>query len=331
LLLLALLLQSTATWAATPYVLKFATLAPQGSTWMNDLTRWAAQVKQQSHGRLVFRFYPGGIAGGERDVIREIHFGELQGAALTGHGVGEIYPSARIMEVPFLFHSNKERDYVRSQLMPTFVAGFRQAHFQLLGWMEVGSIHFFSTQPIPSLDALKTRKIWLWQGDAFIATFLSANGLSGVPLSIADVYTSLSTGLINTVVATPLSSIALQWFTKTPYMAKLSMANGIGVLVVSNRFFDTLPPALQSLLQRTGKAAGERLLVDSRQDDAEARVALQKNGVHFMLGKKDVHMADVIRMSTDGLTRLVQKGYISADVYQRTMAALRYERAHPSP
>ena len=151
--------------ADEPYVLKFATLAPAGSTWMNVITEWAGKVEKESQGRLKFKFYPGGVSGDEPDMIRKIRFGQIHGAAMTGHGIGSIYSPARVLEIPFLFRNYEEVDYVRAQMMPEIRAGFRKNDYELLGWMELGFIRFFSRTPIHSMDDLKKRRIWLWQGD----------------------------------------------------------------------------------------------------------------------------------------------------------------------
>ena len=102
------LLGAAAVHAADTYVLKFATLAPQGSTWMKAFDAWGKELAAKSQGRFTVKFYPGGISGDEPDMLRKIRFGQLQGAALSGHGVGEIFPPARILETPFLFDSHAE-------------------------------------------------------------------------------------------------------------------------------------------------------------------------------------------------------------------------------
>ena len=59
------------------HVLKFATLAPSGSTWMNLLEEWDRNVRAKSQGRLGFKFYPGGVQGDEKDVLRKRRNGQL--------------------------------------------------------------------------------------------------------------------------------------------------------------------------------------------------------------------------------------------------------------
>ena len=321
-LALLLMLASLLLWADETYVLKFATLAPQGSTWANILVDWGAKVEKESQGRLKFKLYPGGVSGDEPDVLRKIRFGQLQGAALTGHGIGHIYSPARVLEMPFLFRNYEEIDYVRQRLMPEIVAGFRKNDFELVGWMEVGFIRFFSRAPIRSLEDLKKRRIWLWQGDTLAAALFSASGISPVSLPITEVFTSLSTGLIDTTLAPPLGAIALQWYTKTPYMTEIPMADGIGGLVVASKFFGKLPKDLQALLLRTGEEASVRLISETRRDNEKSIAVLKQNGVSVTLGWKDVKESDLFDLRDRAAADLAKSGYIPADVYNRAHKAL---------
>jgi TRAP-type C4-dicarboxylate transport system substrate-binding protein len=312
--------------AEEAYVLKFATLAPQGSTWMNIITDWANKVEKESQGRLKFKLYGGGVSGDEPDVLRKIRFGQLQGGAMTGHGIGYIYSPTRVLEIPFLFRSYDEVDHVRAQLMPEIREGFRQNDFELLGWMEVGFIQLFSRTPIYSIDDLKKRRIWLWQGDPLGTAFFAASGLSPVPLPITEVFSSLSTGLIDTTIAPPLGAIALQWFTKTPYMTSMPVMDGIGGLIVSRKFFDGLPNDLQQLLRRTGEEAGTRLLVETRRDNEKSLSVLKQHGVTFTSEWKDKDSV-LYDLRDRAAAMLAKDGYIPAPFYEEARKSLNDYRA----
>lgn len=324
-LLLALLLLAAVPpsgHAATRYTLKFATLAPPGSTWMNILEDWGRTVSERSGGRLAFKFYPGGVQGDEPDVIRKMRFNQLQGAALTGYGIGQIYSPPRILEVPFLFRDYAEIDHVRAQFMPEFEQGFREHGYELLGWMEVGFVYFFSQKPITSFDDLRKLRIWMWQGDPLGEAMFRASGLSPVPLSITDVFTSLSTGLIDTVYCTPLASIALQWFTKVDYVTNLPMANGIGGLLVSRRFFDRLPPDLQQLLRETGAETSRELIRQTRIDNERSLEVLREEGLQFVFDPEQVDQAELERMRDQAAAQLTADSYIPGPLFERTRALL---------
>lgn len=330
-LALCMLLAASPLTAERTYELKFATLAPAGTTWMNLLQEWADEVREKSHGRLVFKLYPGGVQGDEPDVLRKIRFNQLQGGAFTGYGIGNIYSPARALELPFLFNDIEEIDYVRRRFMPEIEQGYRDHGFELLGWMEVGFIYFFSKKPITSLEDLKHRRIWHWQGDPIGRAFFDASGIAPVPLSIIDVYTSLSTGLIDTVYTPPLGAIALQWFTKTEYITNVPMANGIGSLVVSRRFYQNLPQDLQKLLKTTGEKTGDRLITATRRENLESLEVLRDKGMKFVLEPGDLDEEEIAEISRRAGEYLMHTGYIPKDTITRINEWLTEYRASNEP
>ena len=65
-----------------------------------------------------------------------------------------------------------------------------------------------SEKPIRSEADLKQRKVWTPQGDILSRTALQLVGVTPVMLPLADVYTALQTGLVDTVAAPPMAAIA---------------------------------------------------------------------------------------------------------------------------
>jgi TRAP-type C4-dicarboxylate transport system substrate-binding protein len=327
-LLIMALLMSQGSPAAPKYVIKFATLAPSGTTWMNLMQDWDTELRARSDGRIGFKFYPGGVQGDEPEVLKKMRFNQLQGGAFTGYGIGRMYSPARVLELPFLFRNTDEIDFVRGQFMAQFSKGFEDNGYELLGWMEVGFVHIFSKKPLRSLDEMKSHRVWLWQGDPMGEAFFKASGISPVPLSIVDVYTSLSTGLIDTVYAPPLGAIALQWFTKTPYVSTVPLTDGIGGLIVSKRFYDSLPTDLQSLLSETGQAAGEKLIAATRVDNQKSLVTLKERGLEFVEPGEGMSDAVLLDLRDRAAAELVKSDYIPAAVFDKTRQLLEQYRAN---
>jgi TRAP-type C4-dicarboxylate transport system substrate-binding protein len=315
------------TVAKPGYLLKFATLAPPGSAWMNLLEEWGENVRTRSKGRLKFKFYPGGVQGDEPEVLKKMRFNQLQGGAFTGYGIGRIYSPARVMELPFLFRDFGEIDHVRAHFMPEFRKGFRNNGYELVGWMEVGFVHMFSKQPINSLEDMKSRRVWLWQGDPLGQAFFKASGISPIPLSIVDVYTSLSTGLIDTVYAPPLGALALQWFTKTKYVSSISLTNGMGGLIVTRRFFDRLPAELQTILRESGEETGEKLVAATRIDNEKALVEIKQRGMIFVEPGEGMSQSDLRDIRDRAAAQLVESDYLPSAVFEKTRALLEQYRA----
>jgi len=173
---------------------------------------------------------------------------------------------------------------------------------------------------MPSIAAIKKLRIWLWQGDPLGQAFFRAAGIEPVPLSIMDVYTQLAArhGSINTVYTSTFGAIALQWYSKLHYATRIPLTNAIGGLIVSNRFFDRLPPDLQQLLKTTGKKMSDRLRLNARMENRKSIAILKKNGITFMLGWKEVNMKEILRIRNQAAAYLEQSDYIPASMFTRT-------------
>lgn len=311
------------------YTLKFATLMPADTSWMQALDAWAEQVEQESRGRLKFKIFSGGVMGDEPDVIRKMRSRQLHGGAFSGYGIGHMYSPARVLEVPFLFQDVNESDYVRNSIMPSIEQGFRDSGYELLGWLEVGFIHFFSKKPIQSMDDLKQMRIWLWQGDPLGQAFFTASELSPIPLSIIDVYPQLSTshGAIDTVYMSPFGALAMQWHTKVKYVTNIPMTNGIGGLIVSRSFFDKLPADLQEILKRTGAEAGKKIIDIVRRDNQQSIDLLKQSGLEFLWNWEDVNHQEVYDLRDRAAQHLADSNYIPFDYFERTRKLLNEYRA----
>ncbi|MCA9770775.1 MAG: TRAP transporter substrate-binding protein DctP [Myxococcales bacterium] len=259
--------------------LKFATLAPKGSTWSVGLHEWSDAVEKGTGGAVDIRFYEGGVAGDEKDVVRKMRIGQQHGGAFTGVGLSEFCKDIRVMDAPLLFRSYAEKDYVLKQLTPYFEKCFDEGGAVLAGWGEVGFIYIYSNEPVRAKSDLLKMKVWGWDADPLSLAYMSNAGVTPIPLPIPDVLTSLQTGLIDTVYASPLAMIALQWFTKVKYVAPEPFAIANGGNLITKKFWKKLTPEQQKVVQKTGFELGEKLVQQLRADNESSAATLKERGI----------------------------------------------------
>jgi len=260
-------------------LIKFATLAPEGSTWTNIMRQYDKAVREQSGGRLGFKIYAGGVAGDEKDVVRKIKLGQYNAAGFTGVGMNEIAKKVRVMDAPFLFKNHDEVDFVINKFDHEFQQALEEGGFVLLGWAEVGFVYIYSDRPVASAEDLKNTKVWMWEGDPIAEAAFKAIGVSPIPLSITDVSTSLQTGMVNTVYVPPALLVALQWFTRVKYMLSEPLANSQGAVLISKKTFDGLPKDLQEILVTNGRKYFRDLTLASRSENEKAIATLKEKGI----------------------------------------------------
>jgi len=259
--------------------IKFAILAPRGSTWMNGIEAFAQEVSDKTKGEVNFKFYPGGIQGDEKDVIKKIRLGQLHSGGFTGVGIGEIAPQLRLLDAPFLFRNEKEVDYIHKLYDADFRKYLKDGGYVLLGWTEVGFVYLFTQVPVNKVEDLKGVKMWMWDGDAIAEAALRALSISAVPLSVTDVMSSLQTGMINGFYGSPLSVIAMQWFTRAKYMFSIALADSAGAVIIADKVFSKLTPEQQQILLSCGEKHFKEVTRLSRLDNAKAIETLKKEGI----------------------------------------------------
>ncbi len=263
-------------------LLKFATLAPEGSTWMKVMRAIDAEVRQATDNRIGFKFYAGGVQGDEKDVLRKIRNGQLHGGGFTGFGLGAIASEFRVIELPFMFKNLDEVDHVRDMFDAHFYDVFMDKGYMLLGWGDVGFVYLFSNKPITTPEELQRSRMWTWSGDPLAEIFFDAFDVSPIPLALPDVLTSLQMGVIDAVYAPPLACVALQWFTRVKYMSNVPITYGFGALLVSQKALQKADPSDVEILKTITRKHTKSLIDKTRVQNNEAIQAIQDEGVKLL-------------------------------------------------
>ena len=266
--------------AGPSQLIKFATVAPEGSTWIKHLKALDRDtIRPKSDGRLGLRIYAGGIVGDELNVLKKIRIGQIHCAAFSGVGFGQILPMVRVLDLPFLFRTHEETDLVHRNLKGYFAEEFRKRGFELLSWAEVGNVHLFSKRPVRTVKDLSGLKVWTWSGDPIAKETFAQMGINPIPLAITDVTTALNTGMIDTVYAPPLGALALQWHSPMKYMTALPLVHSTGAVLISSKYFKRLPANLQNLLLHAFEESMASLTSRLREQNRETVQLLQKEGI----------------------------------------------------
>jgi TRAP-type C4-dicarboxylate transport system substrate-binding protein len=248
---------------------------------MREMRAAGDAVKKGTEDRVELKFYPGGVMGDNATVLRKIKIGQLQGGAFTGGEASVITKDAEIYTVPFLFRNQEEVDKVRPKVDPLIKDAVRKTGFELLGLSGGGFAYLMSTKDIRTRDDLRNAKVWVPQGDEIAELTFRTAGVTPIPLPLADVYTSLQTGLIDTAANTDSGAIAFQWHTKIKHVVDMPVIYVVGEVLLDKKAFDALSEADRKVVSDEFTAGFARLEKINRSDNASAREALRKQGVTF--------------------------------------------------
>ena len=303
-----MLLVSTAAGAAESIEIKIATLAPEGSSWMKTFEAINAEVSKKTNAEVSFKFYPGGVLGDEKDMLRKLYIGQINGAALTSAGLSAIFGEMDVFQIPFLFQSYGEVDFVIKEMDGFFREGLEKHGYVLLGWSEGGFVRLLSTTPIATLDDLRKAKVWTWAGSPMTKAIFDQAGISAIPLSIPDVLVGLQTGLVDVVYAPPTGAISLQWFTKIKYMTDVNLTYLIGGVVIRKDIFEKISPANRQILMDTCNRQMVQMKTIIRKENQEAIQIMVKQGIKIIHPTPE-QVADFISVSEKAMQKIEGKSF----------------------
>ena len=293
--------------------IRLATLAPSGSPWMEVLGKAQAEIKAKTGGRVTLKYYEGGQQGDERDFVRKIGAGQLDGAAITSIGLSMIDESIRVLELPMMFESVEELDYVADKMWPYFQKKFEKKGFKLNDRGDVGWVYFMSKSKVSSMADLKGQKLWMWGDDLIVTTMFRKLNVNGVPLGVPEVDAALTAGRINAVYASPLASVALQWNTKVKYMTSMPMSYAIGATVMSLKSIEKVSAEDRKLVETIAKNASKKLRKVIRKANEDAKTTMTRKGITIV--PTPVGMVDEFRkQAQDAWTELVGKLYTKEEL-----------------
>src|SRR6266581_2827662 len=260
-------------------IVKLGTSAPEGSSWDQIIQEMGERWKQAPGGGVLLRIYPGGVLGDEPDLVRKMRVGQIQAAALTAVGLSNIDESVAALQIPMMFRSYAELDYVRERLRPILEKRLLEKDFVVLNWGDAGWVMFFAKEPFTTPDDLKKMRLFAWAGDNDAVELWKAAGFHPVPLPSTEILTGLQTGLINAFDTTPLLALSSQWFALAPHMLDLKWAPLLGATVVTRKVWEKVPREARPALLKSAAEAGERLKADIRQANVKAIEAMKDHGL----------------------------------------------------
>ena len=308
-----LLLAGHSSHAAT---FKVATLSPDGSFWMKTMREAGKEVEAATDNRVKFKWYPGGVMGDDKAVLRKMRVGQLQGAALPMGELLSFYPDSQAYGIPFLFNSYEEVDYVRSQLDDSLMAGFAEGGMEVLGIAEGGFGYFLTAEPVRLPADLQQQKVWVPQNDVVSARLAQSIGVTPIPLTLPDVLPGLQTGLVNTVAVSPMGAIVLQWHTRVAHITDIPLMYFCGVISLTGKSFNKLSADDQAVVKAVFGKAFKLIDERNRMDNVKAFEALTNQGLETVVlteAERDAWLA----MQAPGEQMMQSEGQLSTEALQR--------------
>lgn len=312
--------------AAAPPRIRLATLAPKGTVFERVLLEMGEQWRNAPGGGARLILYTDGRMGGEAEVVKRMRVGQIEAAMLTATGLAQIDDAVTaIQNMPMMFRSLDEVDYVRGKLQADLEKKFLARGFVLLATGDTGWVKFFSTKPAAMPDDFKKLKLFAWSGDTKVIDLWKAAGFNPIPLEVTDILTGLRTGLIEAVCSSATYALAGQFDGPAPHMLDLDWAPLVGGLVMTKDAWDRLDEQSREAMLKAAKWAGAEVQRRSREENDEAVKAMQKRGLTVHPASPEV--VDAWRKTAEAAYPAIRTKSVPTDQFDRVVELLKEYRA----
>ena len=266
------------TAVAEPVTLRIATLAPEGSSFAGVITASARRIAERTGGRVRVRYFWSGQLGEERDMVRRMRLGTLDGATLATAGIAQVAREALVLQLPRLFRSPEELERAMVELAPGFEDTAARNGFVVVAWGDLGGVYLVSRGP-PRLAGLHA---WLFPDEPFVRDLLLRAGARGTLLGLGEVTPSLAAGTVDAAYGPLLATVVLGWTSYVAYALDAPLSYSIAALVLSRQAWERIAPDDQRAILEVGAETAVELRRLARRDEARARRVLEANGVRFV-------------------------------------------------
>jgi TRAP-type C4-dicarboxylate transport system substrate-binding protein len=275
--LAALLRSSTAGGGAV--VIKIGSVAPSRSPWDTALQEVARDWEKISNGTVQVKIYPGGIAGGEMDMIRKMRLGVLQGGVFTNMGLNKIERSVLALNIPFLFDSQEEFEAVFEKMQAEFEAKLEAQGFKVILWTLAGWVHFFAKDKVVYPDDLRKHTVSVTADDPELEQIWKRMGFQVVPGDEAGLMVQLQSGMVTAAYLPPLIAGSGQYFAIIPHMLSLTLSPLLGGLVLSDRAWKSIPEEYRQPMLDAVVEASRGLYEKTMDLEREAIETMKEHGL----------------------------------------------------
>ncbi|MEY4631661.1 MAG: hypothetical protein RIQ81_1781 [Pseudomonadota bacterium] len=298
--------RTTAASAAAKVTVKLATVAPTGTPWADVLDQIRKRVDADSKGRVQVKAYMGGQLGGELEITQGIRRGRIEGGGVTAGALASVIPELDVLEIPYLFESYEEADYVLDQhLWEPFVKIFEAKGFILNSWAENGWRNIGTkSRVVRKPEDLKGLKVRSQESKVHLA-FWKRLGANPVPISMPETLPALQTGLVEGFDNTALLTLSAEWQTAIKHFSVTEHIYQPAAILYSKAFWSKLSDEDRKILTGPGNKLAPEGRAAVRAIGKELISVLQGSGIKIET-LNDAEKA-AFRKSVDGLAAEVVK------------------------
>lgn len=243
------------------------------------LVDFAAKVKEATNDKVVMDVQAGGALGYKGpELLKVVRDGLVPVSDMLVSGVAGDEPIFGVVTLPFLVQSFEEAKLLNEIARPYFDKVAEEKWNQKIlynaPWPAAGLWAQKELKTIEDMKNLKTRTY-----DKNGALVMEALGATPYPLPFSEVYSSLATGVIDSVLTSTPTAVDAKFWEVLDYYAPINVTTATNIVTVNLDEFNKLDKETQETLINLGKEMEEEMWAKVAKLDKEKEAVVNDNGI----------------------------------------------------
>ena len=240
------------------------------------------RVWQESGGRLFVDYRPISQLGGEKDVLRKLKMGAIQGMLCSSVFAPNVSPRLGLVNLPFLVDSfaNLEKFRQNEELFSEYGIEAEKQGIIVADFTGYGSYGWATKTPIKTVAAARKQLFRIAQAPVNVDLYKAWN-IQFTVMPWPDVPQALQTGVISGLDHTPIVCNITKKFNVAKNYTNIEYAQGLYIHLINKKWFNKLPQDLQQILDRAIKEESAKVRALTEQQQLDQIAAAKANGVEF--------------------------------------------------
>lgn len=265
---------ATSAVQAQDMTLRGASLFDNEHAYSKTLIRFGELVNEYNDGEITFDLRGNSELGIEPDYVNFLNQGvAIDYAIIAPSNLARFAPSVPLMDMPFVFRDLDHWNAVLSSdvLKPLEDELLEKADMVIIGYAGGGTRNLISNKAISNIDELGGHKMRV-MGAPIQARIFDAITASPSAIAYSEVYNAIQTGVVDGLENESASLLQYKFFEVAPHVTLTQHSITVRPIVFSGKSFRKLPEALQAIVLKAGKEAGEYgRKIESEQDSEKLK------------------------------------------------------------
>ncbi|MDD4343356.1 MAG: TRAP transporter substrate-binding protein [Eubacteriales bacterium] len=243
------------------------------------LEEFAVKVKEATDGKVTIRVQTGGALGYTGpELLRAVRDNLVPVSDMLTSGVAGDEPLFGIVTIPFLIQNFEEGKMLNDIARPYFdevaETKWNQKILYIAPWPAAGVWSKDEVTSVEDMNGLKTRTY-----DENGALFMEAVGATPYPLPFSEVYSSLATGVIDSVLTSTPTAVDGKFWEVLDYYAPVSITMATDLVTVNLTEFNKLDEETQNQILAVAKEVEDMMWEAVAAQDKEMEKISNDNGI----------------------------------------------------